>query len=610
MTLTTLQQETAKAWLPPPKLTVSQWADSVRKLSPESSAEPGQWRTDRAPYQRGIMDAFNEPTIHTVTIMCSAQVGKTEILNNIVGYFVDQDPAPMLVLQPTLEMAQAWSKDRLAPMLRDTPALKGKVKDPRARDSGNTMLHKQFPGGHITMAGGNSPASLASRPIRIVLCDEVDRYPASAGAEGDPVNLARKRSTTFWNRKLLLTSTPTIRGISRIEAAFEVSDQRRYFVPCPHCQGFQSLCWANVKWEKDKPEAAYYECEHCHADIQHSQKMTMLLRGEWRITATSRGIAGFHLNEIYSPWVTWSEMVINFLEAKKLPETLKTWVNTSLGETWEETGVTIAEDALYQRREYYGPDIPQKAVILTAGVDVQNDRLEIETVAWGPGEESWSVRYDILRGNPAEEILWHELDTVLFRKFQHESGIPLEIRATCIDTGGHHTMQVYRYCKRYPFRVLAIKGSSQIGKPIVSRPTRSNMGKVDLYAVGTDTAKALIYSRLKIQEAGPGYCHFPVSNTLGVYNADLEYFRQLTAEKMITRHRLGKAYIAFEKPSGVRNEALDVRVYATAALYILNPHMQPLPEKPKAAVDKPHTKQATPTSTSWINPKHGSWFER
>ncbi len=590
---------------------MSQWADAYRRLSPESSAEPGQWRTDRAPYQQGIMDAFNDPAIHTVVVMCSAQVGKTEILNNIVGYYIDQDPAPMLVLQPTLEMAQAWSKDRLAPMLRDTPSLKGKVKDPRARDSGNTMLHKQFPGGHITMAGGNSPASLASRPIRIVLCDEVDRYPASAGAEGDPVNLARKRSTTFWNRKLLLTSTPTIKGISRIEYAFDGSDQRRYFVPCPHCNEYQALSWANVKWEKDQPETAHYECEHCHMVITNQQKLGMLSQGKWRATDTSRGIAGFHLNEIYSPWVKWSEIVINFLEAKKLPETLKTWVNTSLGETWEEAGESISEDALYQRREYYGPLVPQKAVLLTAGVDVQNDRLEIETIAWGPGEECWSIRYDIIRGNPAEEELWRKLDEVLFRKFEHESGIPLEIRATCIDTGGHHTMQVYRYCKRYPFRVLAIKGSSQMGKPIVSRPTKTNMGKVNLYAVGTDTAKALIYSRLKIQEPGPGYCHFPVSDTLGVYNADLDYFRQLTSEKMVTRHRLGKSYIAFEKPSGARNEALDVRVYATAALYILNPQMQALPEKPQAAIEKTGVKQQTTSNgPSWINSSGGSWFER
>ena len=254
--------KTMKAWNPPPRLTVSEWADRYRKLSPESSAEAGQWKTDRAPYQKGIMDACNDRDIETIVVMSSAQIGKTEILNNIVGYYITQDPSPILMLQPTLEMAQTWSKDRLAPMLRDTPALKSKVKDPRSRDSGNTMLHKTFAGGHITMSGANSPASLASRPIRIVLGDEVDRYPVSAGSEGDPVSLARKRTSTFWNRKIILTSTPTIKGISRIEMAYEDSDKRRYHVPCPHCDERQHLKWSQVSWKEDDPESAIYACEH------------------------------------------------------------------------------------------------------------------------------------------------------------------------------------------------------------------------------------------------------------------------------------------------------------------------------------------------------------
>ena len=213
---------------PPKRLSVSEWADEYRYLSAEASAEPGKWRTDRAEYQRGMMDAFSDPKIHTVVVMSSAQIGKTELLNNIVGYFVDQDPSPMLMLQPTLEMGNTWSKDRLSPMIRDTRTLTDKISDSKARDSGNTILHKTFQGGHITIAGANSPASLASRPVRVVLADEVDRYPQSAGAEGDPLSLAFKRTTTFWNRKRMVVSTPTVKGVSRIEMAYEESDKRRY----------------------------------------------------------------------------------------------------------------------------------------------------------------------------------------------------------------------------------------------------------------------------------------------------------------------------------------------------------------------------------------------
>ena len=274
------------------------------------------------------MDSINDPGVHTVVVMSSAQVGKTEILNNIVGYHIHQDPAPILCVQPTVEMGKTWSKDRLAPMLRDTPALRGRVKDARSRDAGNTTQHKQFPGGHITIAGANSAAGLASRPIRVVLLDEVDRYPPSAGSEGDPVRLATKRTTTFWNRKILLTSTPTIKGLSRIELAFESSDKRRFWVPCPHCGEFQVLAWSGVKFAP-----LGYQCAGCQGLWTDTQRWWAVARGEWRAEGESKGVAGFHLNELYSPWVTTAEMVESFLEAKKSPETLKTWVKTTLGET-------------------------------------------------------------------------------------------------------------------------------------------------------------------------------------------------------------------------------------------------------------------------------------
>ena len=329
-----LQDSFSRALKPPPKLTVSEWADMYRQLSSESSAEAGRWSTSRAEYQRGMMDAVSDPMIETVVLMTAAQVGKTELINNVVGFHIHQDPAPMLVVQPTLEMAQTWSKDRLAPAIRDTAVLAERIADPRARDSGNTTLHKVFPGGHVTACGANSPSSLASRPCRVILCDEVDRYPISAGSEGDPVGLAKRRSATFWNRKIILVSTPTDKGASRIEQAFAESDQRRYFVKCVDCGEHQTLKWSNVRWEHDRPATACYVCEHCGSLWDDAQRFRAIRYGEWRATAAGDGkTAGFHLSALYSPWTPLEDSVRDFLASKRDPMRLKTWVNTFLGET-------------------------------------------------------------------------------------------------------------------------------------------------------------------------------------------------------------------------------------------------------------------------------------
>lgn len=552
---------------PPPRQTVSEWADEHRVLSSEASAEPGRWITSRAEYQRGIMDAITDPRVETIVVMSSAQVGKTEVLNNLVGFLMHRDPCPILVLQPTIEMAQAWSKDRLAPMLRDTPPLADMVTVGNRRDSSNTLLHKVFPGGHITMAGANSPASLASRPIRVLLCDEVDRYPSSAGSEGDPVNLARKRTATFWNRKVLLTSTPTVRGASRIEMEFEQSDQRRFFVPCLHCGEHQVLKWAQVQWPKNEPRRAEYACEHCGALLNDGQRVAMIRRGEWRATAPFNGRAGFHLSELYSPWSALGAMAQAFVEAKRSPETLKTWINTSLGETWEDSGEGVDDTGLLSRREEYAAEVPGDAVLLTAGVDVQTDRLEVEVVGWGEGEESWSVDYLVIHGDPARGETWAALDEALGRTYHHESGTALHVTAAGIDSGGAHTQIVYDYCRRRTARrVFALKGIAGAGRPVVTLSRKSQGGgnrKVDLYMVGVDDAKGTIYSRLKIDEPGPGYCHFP-------YERGEEYFAQLTAERIVTKYARGFARREWQKVRA-RNEALDCRVYAYAALRILNP---------------------------------------
>ncbi|WP_342278598.1 phage terminase large subunit family protein [Candidatus Tisiphia endosymbiont of Myopa tessellatipennis] len=484
-------------------------------------------------------------------------------------------------------------------MLRDSEVFKNLVKEPKSRDSGNKILYKRFPGGHITMAGSNSPSSLASRPVRIVLCDEVDRYPASSGSEGDPVNLAKKRATTFWNRKIILTSTPTIKYFSRIELAYLQSDQRRYYVPCKLCGEYQTLKWPQVRWPKDKPEEAHYVCEVNGCILHDNDKMSMLQRGKWISEAKgeSNNIAGFHISEIYSPWVTWSRMTAEFLKAKMMPETLKTWVNTSLGETWEEGGDKVDETSLLSRKENWGNVVPNGVVIITAGVDVQNDRLEVEIVGWGVKEESWSLDYRVIYGDPARSEIWDDLDNILEQNIKHQSGINLRIASVCVDSGGHHTQAVYAYCKKRQLRrIFAIKGSSIAGKALVSRPSIANRMRVKLFSIGTDTAKEMIYSRLKITELGPGYCHFPI-------NYDAEYFKQLTAEKIVTYYNKGFPTRKWEKPAGKRNEALDCRVYALAALYILNPNLELLANKmlePTAKVEVKETKKKL--SLNFIKP--------
>ncbi|MBM3556076.1 MAG: terminase, partial [Alphaproteobacteria bacterium] len=329
----------------------------------------------------------------------------TEILANTVGYHIEQDPAPIMVVMPTERDAETWSKDRFAPMARDTSCLTGLIADPRSRDGNNKILHKKFPGGHLTLVGANAPSGLASRPIRILLCDEIDRYPFSAGAEGDPVNLARKRTVTFWNRKIVLVSTPTLRGASRIETAFAESDQRRFWVPCPDCGRHQVLAWDRVHWDKapsgvHRPETARYQCIHCDASWSDARRWAAIRQGEWRTERPFNGVAGFHLNEIYSSWVRFETMVRSFLSAKDQgDEAMKTFVNTSLGETWIETGEAPDWQRLYERREDWQiGTVPSGGLFLTAGADVQKDRIEVSVWAWGRGLTSWFVDHIVIDG--------------------------------------------------------------------------------------------------------------------------------------------------------------------------------------------------------------------
>lgn len=568
---------------PPPVLTVSQWADEYRRLSPEASAEPGRWNTDRAPYQRAIMDAVNDARCEDIIIMSSAQVGKTELILNIIGYYIDYDPSPILVLQPTLDLAQTFSKDRLAPMLRDTPALKGKVKDARSRDSGNTILHKTFPGGHITMVGANSAAGLASRPIKVVLMDEVDRYPASAGTEGDPIKLAEKRTTTFWNRKKIKVSTPTIKGRSPIEKEFLTSSMEEWNVPCPCCGKYQPYEWGRIHFSD-----VTMECKFCLEHI--SERDWKSNPGKWVAAKENIKKRGFHLNELASPWKHWEEIIEDFKAADRDRkqgdiEKFKTFINTALGEPWEERGEAADDNVILSRRERYNADLPDGVLLVTAGVDVQDDRFEVEITGWGKGYESWGILYKKMKCNLEQEEAWEKLEQFLDTELYFENGNSLLIAATCIDTGGHFTSEAYKFLKkmeRKQKRIFGIKGMGGEGIPLINKISRNNVEKVRIFMLGVDSGKEILMTRLKTADEGPGYCHFPINADRGY---DETYIKGLTSEQRVVRVKDGRAKLNWVKKSGTRNEPLDLRNYSTAAAEILRPDWDVLEKKIKAGIN-------------------------
>lgn len=568
----------AKILAPPPELTVSQWADMYRKLSREASAEPGQWNTDRAPYQREILDAINDAGCEEVVIMSSAQVGKTELLLNIIGYYIDYDPAPILCLQPTLEMAQTFSKDRLAPMFRDTPVLRGKVQDAKSRDSGNTILHKTFPGGHITMAGANSAAGLASRPIRVVLMDEIDRYPPSAGTEGNPIRLAEKRTITFWNRKKVKVSTPTIKGRSEIEKEFQTSSREEWCVPCPCCGRYQPYEWSRIRFSD-----VTMECKFCGEHLKESDWKENT--GKWVAAVDNHQKRGFHLNALASPWIHWEEIIAEFQEANRESkehgdhEKLKVWVNTMLGETWEESGTAADEDALLKRREMYRADLPDGVLLVTAGVDVQDDRFEVEITGWGKGYESWGILRRKIYGDLEKEETWSQLENFLEMELYFENKCSLLIAAICLDTGGHYTSEAYRFLKKMEKKnknIFGIKGMGGAGIPLVYKISRNNTEKVKIFLLGVDSGKEMLMNRLNTPSAGPGYCHFPLNADRGYDEACIKEF---SSEQKVIRFKEGRAVVKWVKKPGVRNESLDLRNYSTAAVEILRPDWEALEKK-------------------------------
>lgn len=571
-----LERAAYQAFKPPEKLTLSEWADRYAFLSAESSAEGGRWHT--LPYQKGIMDAITDPRVEQVTVMKSARVGYSKILNHAIAFHIHQDPCPIMLVQPTIEDAQGYSKEEIAPMLRDTPCLKGLVSESKAKDGANTILQKQFPGGTLSLVGANSPRGFRRVSRRVVLFDEIDGYPASAGAEGDQIKLGIRRTEYYWNRSIVAGSTPTVKDFSRVERMFLQTDQRRYFVPCPDCGHMQYLKWPNIRWTDGDPSTAGYCCESCGVIIPHSKKRWMVERGEWRATAPGNGKhVGFHIWAAYSysPNATWPNLVEEFLDAKNDAEQLKTFVNTVLGETWEdEYASKVGADSLLERaaEEQYQQYVPPvDALALTIGCDVQDDRLSISVWGWGREEEGWLVDRVKLYGSPSRPEVWKQLDEILQKPYVNEAGEEMKVLCCAIDSGGHHTQEVYQYSReRAAMGVIAIKGMSQKGKPPLGKATKVDVdykGKAlkkgaQLFPVGVDTVKSLLFGRLKHNEPGAGYLHF--FPTIGT-----DYFEELTAEKQILRFRNGYPERVWVKKSQAPNEALDEMNYAYAALHRL-----------------------------------------
>jgi len=576
-TATEVYQEAFRAGLrPDPLLTVSEWADRYRRLSGKSAAEPGPYRTSRTPYLREIMDALSPSCpVERVVVMKGAQLGFTEAGNNWAGYVIHKSPGPMMVVQPTVELAKRNSKQRIDPLIEESEALRELVKPARSRDSGNTVLSKEFPGGVLVMTGANSAVGLRSMAVRYLFLDEVDAYPGDVDGEGDPIHLAYARTRTFSRRKVLMVSTPLVTGWSRIEAAFAESDQRRYWVPCPHCGQFQALKFERLRWPKGQPQKAAYNCMACEQAIYNHHKAAMLARGEWRPEAAGDGrTRGYHLSSLYSPvgWYSWERAAEDWEKAQGDVERLKSFVNLVLGESWQERGEAPDWQPLYERRQDYRiGSVPEGGLFLTAGADVQKDRIEVEIVAWGRGKESWSVDYRVLVGDIAESGIWRELDALLEEEF---SGLP--IRVLCIDSG-YNPQLVYDWVRRHPQAswgpagaraphprtAVAVKGTARSDRLIVgasAADTASKRRAVRVWTLGTPVAKSQLYSWLRLpkpaEESGEpypaGYCHFPRYTE--------EYFRQLTAESFIKGQ--------WVKDPNRRNEALDARCYARAAAAI------------------------------------------
>lgn len=550
---------------PERQLSVSAWADQHRML-PGASAEPGRWSTARTPYLRDIMDALSVGSRYErVVFVKGAQLGGTEAGLNWLGYIVHNAPGTALLVMASLDMVRRNTRLRIDPMIETTPVLRERIAPPRAKDSNNTAFSKAFPGGALLMAGANSAAGLRSTPARYLFLDEVDAFPSDADGEGDPVDLAVKRTLTFrGKRKILMVSTPTREGESRIEDAFAESDQRLFHLPCPHCDHMHPLEWENIRWPEGRPLDAYATCPSCGGVIEERDKPAMLAAGKWLSSAEGDGrTAGFRLSSLYSPWLSWGEIAAEHERVRSDPPRLQVWTNTVLGQPWAEQGERVEPNGLAARREAFGDELPADIALLTAGVDVQGNRIELSVFGWGAGDESWVVEHRVIWGDPSGPAIWADLDRALARRWRHERAVPdMSIRAAAVDTGGTYTAASYEFCRtRLGRRIWGIKGRGGSGVQLWPRRASRGKGGAPVFTVGVDAAKNILAARLPVCDPGPGCIHFSDELTE-------EYFAQLTSEQRVSRMVKGRPVTSWEVCApGIRNEALDCAVYALAALH-------------------------------------------
>ena len=567
---------------PIPSLTISGWADEFRYLSGEGSAEPGKYRCDRVPYQKEPMDGCLLQEVNEVVLMWASQLGKSETLNNIMGYFIHADPSPQLMVQPTIELAEAYSKDRIAPMCRDTPPLARLVINPRSRDSGNTTLAKRYPGGSLVLVGANSPAGLAGRPRRVVIQDEIDRFPASAGTEGDPCSLADKRAEAFPNAIKVKSATPTIKEASKIEAIYEKSDKRKWHVRCKKCHQEFVMMWAHVRWEKDKIEDAWVECpvKGCETRHNDADRVRLVKAGRWIPTAPFKGIRGYWLNGLNILFGAHKgfanrlhEFVSDFQKAKEGgADKMRVWINTFLAETYEESAEVIDPNPILERCEDYTPtELPEEVLEVTASADIQAMRIEAMFTGWGVDEEMWGIDHVIIEGDTRRDEVWAELDKQFMRTFAREDGVVIRPVRSLVDMG-FNSKRVLEFCApRMGRGVFPCRGVNRVGlnvPPLLpAKPSFNNKARIPHWNVGVTVAKTAIYDRLPLTPGGPRTMHFPRG-----FGFDEDFFKELTIEKKKTKFSSGSPYFIFEKPNAAaRNEAIDLTVYNLAAMHSLGP---------------------------------------
>lgn len=558
---------------PPPKLTVSEWADRYRHV-PSYSAEAGQWVTARTPYLREIMDSFSEPGVNRVVFKKCARIGATEAGLNIVGYFIHQDPSAIMIVQPTVDDAKDFSKEQLAPTIEDTPVLRDRVSN-AVKDSKNTITSKVFPGGSVVLGGANSPRFFRRRTVRVLVLEEINGYGGSSSArkEGSQIKLAEKRTETMgYRRKVYANSTPTTKGECAISDEFDKSDQRYFHVPCPHCGHRQRLEWERLRY-KDRTDPAY-QCLGCEQLIAESEKDAMVAQGEWIVTRPHAPTRGYHINALYSPFVRWATLVTEWVDAQGDPESLRVFVNTALGEAWEDRETKDLQELVRARASQYEPEgakwrVPRGACILVCGVDKQDAELHYVVRAYGPGEQSWLIDWGLFRGDTTQPQVWAAFDEWrLTRRWRHEAGAVMQIRATCIDSGDDPA-PVYSFTKsRLAQYVFATKGATDPRAEILpKKPTRTSQ-KSRLYMIGTQAIKRRLFRRVGMNapvpyslEAGAGFLHFNE-------RADAIYFAEFFSQKLVPHVFRGKTVMMYFKRPGERDEKLDCEVYAYAALML------------------------------------------